>query len=83
MRIYPKFHKAIKRFFTINNGLMRIMRYELVGHAIPRTQGKGGTGNAIKNENKVRSELKGRTDLPGANQQRKIKKNSMDEAHSQ
>lgn len=31
--------------------------HELVGHAIPRMAGSD-TGNAISNENKVRSEIK-------------------------
>lgn len=41
-----------------------ILAHELVGHAIPKTIGTD-TGNAVKNENKVRSELK-----EGKNQQR-------------
>lgn len=35
-----------------------ILAHELVGHAIPHIVG-GGTGNAVENENKVRSEVSG------------------------
>ena len=36
-----------------------ILAHELVGHAIPHVAGPG-TGNAVDDENKVRSEVPGR-----------------------
>ncbi|WP_462267860.1 hypothetical protein [Mucilaginibacter sp.] len=48
----------------LNDSPADILAHELVGHAIPRT-GKSDTGNAVDNENKVRTELG-----PGNNAQR-------------
>jgi len=50
---------------TLRDGPAEILMHELVGHAIPWTVGSD-TGNAIKNENKVREQLG-----TGQDQQRK------------